>query len=79
MAIIRRMDLDADARLSKSEFIDFLKPDEPYSKMMKRNELSNSSRKKRDRSNTNVSSRRSSRRRSKPYNLQYSILELNDS
>jgi Ca2+-binding EF-hand superfamily protein len=33
---IRRMDLDGDARLSKQEFIDALKPEEPYSKMMKR-------------------------------------------
>lgn len=30
------MDLDADARLCKSEFIDGIKPEEPYSKMMKR-------------------------------------------
>ena len=36
MSIIRRMDLDGDARLSKQEFIDALKPEEPYSKMMKR-------------------------------------------
>lgn len=30
------MDLDADARLSKSEFIASLQPEEPYSKLMKR-------------------------------------------
>eukprot|EP00347_Sterkiella_histriomuscorum_P013646 403363918 len=36
MAIIRRMDLDADARLSKREFISSLQPEEPYSKVMKR-------------------------------------------
>jgi len=36
IAIIRRMDLDADARLSKQEFIETLKPEEPYSKLMKR-------------------------------------------
>jgi hypothetical protein len=36
MTIIRRMDLDADARLSKQEFIESLKPEEPYSKSMKR-------------------------------------------
>ena len=36
MAIIRRMDLDADARLSKQEFIEGLKPEEPYSKMLVR-------------------------------------------
>ena len=37
MAIIRRMDMDADARLCKQEFIEGIKPEEPYSKMMKRN------------------------------------------
>lgn len=40
IAIIRRMDLDADARLSKQEFIEGIKPEEPYSKMMKRLTLS---------------------------------------
>ena len=39
MAIIRRMDLDADARLNQDEFIDGIKPEEPYSKMMKRIQL----------------------------------------
>ena len=39
IAIIRRMDLDADARLSKQEFIEGLKPEEPYSKLMKRSEV----------------------------------------
>lgn len=38
MAIIRRMDLDADARICKDEFIDGIKPEEPYSKMMKRSQ-----------------------------------------
>ena len=38
MAIIRRMDMDADARLSKSEFIQGIKPEEPYSKTLKRSE-----------------------------------------
>ena len=38
MAIIRRLDLDADARLSKQEFIEGITPEEPYSKMMKRNQ-----------------------------------------
>jgi hypothetical protein len=42
IAIIRRMDLDGDARLSKYEFIEGLKPEEPYSKMMKRGELNKS-------------------------------------
>lgn len=39
MAIIRRMDLDADARLTMLEFIDGLKPSEPYSRMLKRDQL----------------------------------------
>jgi hypothetical protein len=30
------MDLDADARLNKQEFIEGIKPEEPYSKAMKR-------------------------------------------
>lgn len=36
MAIIRRMDLDADARLSRQEFIEAIRPEEPYSKLLKR-------------------------------------------
>lgn len=36
IAIIRRMDLDADARLTKQEFIEGIQPEEPYSKAMKR-------------------------------------------
>jgi hypothetical protein len=36
MSIIRRMDLDGDARLSQDEFINGLRPDEPYSKLVKR-------------------------------------------
>lgn len=36
VAIIRRMDLDADARLTMQEFIEGIKPEEPYSKTMKR-------------------------------------------
>jgi len=36
MAIIRRMDLDGDARLSLEEFVQALKPVEPYSKIIKR-------------------------------------------
>jgi len=36
MSIIRRMDLDGDARLSKEEFIQSLIPEEPYSKLLKR-------------------------------------------
>ena len=36
MSIIRRMDLDGDARLSREEFIQSLIPEEPYSKLLKR-------------------------------------------
>lgn len=43
MAIIRRMDLDADARLSKQEFMAALQPEEPYSKVLKRSSSKNRS------------------------------------
>ena len=36
MAIIRRLDTDADARLSKSEFFAGLRPEQPFNKAMKR-------------------------------------------
>lgn len=36
MAIIRRLDVDADARLSKNEFMAGLKPEEPFNKTIKR-------------------------------------------
>ena len=36
MAIIRRLDLDADARISRQEFEEGLRPEEPYSRSMKR-------------------------------------------
>ena len=36
MSIIRRMDLDGDARLTKEEFINGMLPEEPYSKLVKR-------------------------------------------
>ena len=39
MAIIRRLDLDADARLSKQEFSDGLMPEEPFNKQMKRKQV----------------------------------------
>ena len=39
MAIIRRLDLDADARLSRQEFADGLKPEEPYSRVLKRSQM----------------------------------------
>jgi Ca2+-binding EF-hand superfamily protein len=37
IAIIRRMDLDGDSRLTLKEFTDGLRPCEPYSKLLKRN------------------------------------------
>ena len=43
MAIIRRLDLDADARLSKQEFADGLKPEEPFNKQMKRRQMTKGS------------------------------------
>jgi len=36
MMVIRRLDLDADARLNKEEFLEGLKPEQVYSKAMKR-------------------------------------------
>lgn len=36
LQIIRRIDLDGDARLSKEEFIRALIPEDPYSKLVKR-------------------------------------------
>lgn len=39
VSIIRRLDLDADARLTFKEFTDGLKPSDPYSKCMKRIEM----------------------------------------
>ena len=39
MAIIRRLDLDADARLSKREFMMGIRPEEPYSKTLKRTQM----------------------------------------
>ena len=37
IAVIRRLDLDGDARLSILEFTDGMKPEEPYNKGIKRN------------------------------------------
>ena len=39
MAIIRRLDLDADARVSWNEFVEGLRPEQPYSKLMKRTQM----------------------------------------
>ena len=39
MAIIRRLDLDADARVSWNEFVEGLKPEQPFSKLMKRSQM----------------------------------------
>lgn len=44
MSIIRRLDLDADARLSLKEFIDGLTPNDPYSKCLKRLEINQQTR-----------------------------------
>jgi len=46
LAIIRRLDLDADARLNLKEFTEGLKPSAPYSKMLKRIEIKRRSRSK---------------------------------
>lgn len=39
MAVIRRMDLDADARLSLREFTEGFTPEEPFSKVLKRTQM----------------------------------------
>lgn len=39
ISIIRRMDLDADSRLTLQEFTDGFTPNDPYSKTMKRIEI----------------------------------------
>ncbi len=52
VAIIRRMDLDADARLTKAEFIEGIKPEEPYSKAMKRQASKSRSKKREKRDKT---------------------------
>lgn len=44
IAIIRRLDLDADARLNIKEFTEGLQPTEPYSKVLKRIEIKKKSR-----------------------------------
>lgn len=41
ISIIRRMDLDGDSRLTLQEFTDGFIPNDPYSKTMKRFEISN--------------------------------------
>jgi hypothetical protein len=44
MAVIRRFDLDADARLSQKEFTEGLTPRQTYSKVLKRNKMAYASR-----------------------------------
>ena len=39
VAIIRRLDLDADSKLSKEEFLNGLKSQEPFSKMIVREKM----------------------------------------
>jgi len=39
VAIIRRLDLDADSKLSKEEFLSGLKAQEPFSKMIVREKM----------------------------------------
>jgi hypothetical protein len=39
VAVIRRMDLDADSKLTKEEFLEGIKAQEPYSKMIVRERL----------------------------------------
>ena len=57
LTIIRRLDLDADARLKKQEFFEALKPCEPYSKIIKRKSVEVRARRK---SSTEMLSRQSS-------------------
>ena len=35
-AIIRRIDLDSDSKINKEEFLESIRPQEPYSKMVVR-------------------------------------------
>mgnify|MGYP001567764964 FL=1 len=39
VAIIRRMDLDSDSKLTKEEFLNSIRPEEPYSKMLIRERI----------------------------------------
>ena len=39
IAIIRRLDLDADARLTPQEFAEGMRPEEPYNRAMKRSQM----------------------------------------
>jgi len=39
LAIIRRIDLDGDSKINKEEFLETIKPQEPYSKMLVRQRL----------------------------------------
>lgn len=64
VAILRRMDLDADARLTKQEFIEGIQPEEPYSKAMKRQRSRSASKKQVKTSNTPTFKRHHSRKSS---------------
>jgi len=44
LSVIRRFDLDGDARVSNREFIEGLTPEQAYSKVMKRSEMMHASR-----------------------------------
>ena len=39
VAVIRRMDLDADSKLTKEEFVEGIRAQEPFSKMIIRDEM----------------------------------------
>ena len=39
-AIIRRIDLDSDSKINKEEFLESIRPQEPYSKMVVRQRVS---------------------------------------
>ena len=64
MAILRRMDLDADARLTMQEFIEGISPEQPYSKVMKRQRSRSASTPKDRRSTTPTFKRNHSRKSS---------------
>ena len=64
IAILRRMDLDADARLTMQEFIEGITPEEPYSKAMKRQRSRSASKRDIKTSSTPTFKRKHSRKSS---------------